>query len=144
MKSYTLAPRLPRRAPLTGGVLVVMGVILALMARALNWPSFIVVFGLVAAAFGVGVLLLTWNALSRYAVHVEISDSGYRILGPSLDKQGDWDDVSKVALTPDGSHMVIKHGSVRRNHLIAPRGGQDPQMLALIADVSDRLSRHAA
>lgn len=142
--SFTLRPRTPQRAIVAGGVCLVAGILLVSLTGGLGWATVVMILGWLLVVVGVGLLGIVLYAMRAMAVHVEIDDDGYRVEGPSLHKEGLWSDVSKVALTPDGSHMVIAHGQVRRTHLQCPRGGDDPQMKALVSAISERLTGEVA
>lgn len=144
MTSYTLRPRTPQRAIVAGGVSLVVGILLVSLSGGLGWATAVMIIGWLLVVVGVALLGMVVYTMRVMAVHVDIDDDGYRVEGPSLRKEGLWSDVSKVALTPDGSHMVIAHGQVRRTHLQCPRGGEDPQMKALVSDIADRLAGEAA
>ena len=143
MTSYTLRPRTPQRAIVAGGVSLVVGILLVSLSGGLGWATAVMIIGWLLVVVGVALLGMVVYTMRVMAVHVDIDDDGYRVEGPSLRKEGLWSDVSKVALTPDGSHMVIAHGQVRRTHLQCPRGGEDPQMTALVSDIADRLAGEA-
>lgn len=143
MTSYTLRPRTPQRAIVAGGVSLVVGILLVSLSGGLGWATAVMIIGWLLVVVGVALLGMVVYTMRVMAVHVDIDDDGYRVEGPSLRKEGLWSDVSKVALTPDGSHMVIAHGQVRRTHLQCPRGGEDPQMKALVSDIADRLAGEA-
>ena len=138
--SFDLRPRTPQRAIVAGGVSLVVGILLVSLSGGLGWTTTVMILGWLFVVVGVGLLGVVVYTIRTMAVHVEIDDDGYRVDGPSLRKEGLWSDVSKVALTPDGSHMVIAHGQVRRTHLQCPRGGDDPQMKALVRAISERLA----
>lgn len=139
MTEYLLKPRLPVRAFLVSALLAVAGAVVLVAALDQSWHRAVAVVGGVLLLTGLVLLVLALVSLRTLALKVRVDDAGYRIVGPDLDVEGRWDEVTKVVQVDDGARLVFHLGEVRRTHLWCPGGAEDPQMQALTRDVARRL-----
>ena len=139
MADYVLRPRPAIRAFALAAVASVVGAVLVVVGQ-LNGPSVVMtVIGVVLLVAALALVAIAWIASRTNAVTVQVDDDGYRVLGPKADRQGRWREVTKVATSEDGSHLVISHGEVERVHIWSPLGGSDPEMQGLQADIVEKL-----
>lgn len=141
-RSYTLSAAVPLRPLIVSVVLAVAGVVGCVIGvnRKLS-----VVLGVSIAVLAMALLLVVLGLVltRRNTIHVDLDESGFRVHGPGLDRRGNWSEVTRVATTPDGSRLVIASGPLARTHIMAPLGGSDPQMKALVEDISGRMTNRA-
>jgi len=133
---FVLRPAPPVRAFLVSAVLVLAGAVLSAVARDASgiWLALallVLLLGLVLAAIAAA-------SMVRMRTFVDVDAQGYRITGPGIQKQGAWDDVTRVTTSGNGARLSLHHGEVGRTHIIAP-SGQDEQMTALTDEVAKRL-----
>ncbi|MFT8394524.1 hypothetical protein [Propionibacterium sp.] len=139
MNSYSLRPRPPRRAALLGGLCTVVGLVVLIAGIFSSWSVIVVVLAAIVLAAGIVVLAMVAYSMVHHAIYVDLTEQGFRVHGPGMDKKGSWAHVTKVALTPDGSRLVIASGAIKRTYISCPNGGQDPVMKALVADITSRV-----
>lgn len=144
MNSYILRPRPPRRALVLGCAASVIGVFVLLVGLLAGWPVVVVILGALVLAVGIAVLLLIAYSLAHHSLFVDLDDQGFHVHGPGLDRKGSWSRVTRVALTPDGSRLVIASGAIKRTYIICPNGGEDPVMKSIVADIAVRVSAVAS
>ncbi|SER89818.1 hypothetical protein SAMN05443377_1177 [Propionibacterium cyclohexanicum] len=144
MNRYVLRPRPPRRALVLGVAATVLGLAAGILGIVLDWALVVVILGLVVLAAGIAVLALLAYSLAHHSLHVDLDEVGFRVHGPGLDKRGSWAHVTRVALTPDGSRLVIASGAIKRTYIICSNGGDDPVMKAVVADIASRVAAISA
>ncbi len=140
MNSYNLRPRPPRRALVLGCTASVIGLVVLLVGVLIGWPLVIVILGALVLAAGIAVLVLIDYSLAHHSLHVDLDDQGFYVHGPGLERKGSWSHVTRVALTPDGSRLVIASGAIKRTYIICPNGGDDAVMKAIVADIANRVT----
>lgn len=140
MNRYVLRPRPPRRALVLGVAATVIGLAALLLGIILGWALIVSILGALVLAGGVAVLVLIGYSQAHHSLYVDLDDVGYRVHGPGLDKKGSWAHVTRVALTPDGSRLVIASGASKRTYIICSTGGDDPVMKAVVADIASRVA----
>ena len=136
--SFRLAPVLPIRA----GAIAACGIIVSGILIALNNKDglgFWAWFGIVLLVLSLTLAGMTAFLYSRTGTKVVISDEGYEVSRLDRPQIGQWTDVTKIARTPEGDRIEITHGKLRRAYISAPRGGDDPEMQALIREIADRI-----
>jgi hypothetical protein len=142
MSSYILHPRIPRRAFALGLVGTLAGLVLVVVGLLQAWSIVWVVLSAVLLAFGLLALIMVSYSLSNHRVRIDLDDKGYRVHGPEMDRRGTWAKVTQVALTPDGSRLMIASGPVKRTYISCPKGGDDPAMKALVGEIRTHLPKN--
>ncbi|GAA1398907.1 hypothetical protein [Luteococcus peritonei] len=131
---YVLKPAPPVRAFVIAAALVLLGALLvALTSGGLGRALAVLVL-----LAGVTLAAIAGSSMVRMRTFVDVDAEGYRITGPGTERQGTWEEVTKVTTSANGSHLTLYHGQVGRTHVIAPQG-EDEQMTSLVADIAKRL-----
>ncbi len=139
MTRYTLKPKLPMRALVMAIFLAFVGASLLVTNTKQPLHIALVVMGavalVIAVVFAIGIVV----SMRTLAVHVDIDDKGYAILGAGEPRRGTWDEVTNLSTTPDGSRLKISKGMIVRHYVLAPGGAPDEQMAALVDDMRAKL-----
>jgi hypothetical protein len=138
-RSYALSPAVPLRPLIVSVVLALAGVV-GCVVGASRKLSVVLVISIAVLAVALVLVLLGLVLTRRNTIRVDLDETGFHVHGPGLDRRGRWSDVTRVATTPDGSRLVIASGPLVRTHIMAPLGGSDPQMKALVEDISRRMA----
>lgn len=136
--SYRLKPVLPIRTLVIALIGLIAGGVTFVNDRRQGWGAW-TVFGLVLVVLALVLGAVAVASLRFMTVRIDVTQDGYRVLGAGRVKSGEWSDVTRVDATPEGSRLVIAHGSSRRTYISAPRGGEDPQMQALTREIRRHL-----
>ena len=143
MSSYILRPRIPRRAFVLGSAATVVGLVLVVIGLVQNWAILAIIVLAALLAVGLLTLLMVSYSMVNHRIHIDLDAKGYRVHGPGMDRRGTWAKVTRVAVTPDGSRLMIASGPVKRTYISCPKGGDDPAMQALIKEISAHLPEHS-
>lgn len=144
MSSYILRPRIPRRALVLGIGATAAGLGLVVAGLLKNWALPLIVVLAVVLAVGLLTLIMVAYSMANHRVHIDLDAKGYRVHGPGMDRRGTWAKVTRVALTPDGSRLMIASGPAKRTYISCPKGGDDPSMKALVKEIARHLPRAEA
>lgn len=136
---HVIKPRPPVRAFVISAAADLLGAVLLVAAMKQGWHTVLVVLGVILFVAGSALMVMAFGSVNRLAVRLTLDDDGYRLVGPSVDHSGKWEDVSKVTQSQEGSHVTIYHGVVRRTHLLFP-GGDRAQIDEVLTDIRARLA----
>lgn len=139
MNTYVLKPRPPMRAFFIAAALSLVGAVLTVIAAASHAGAVWITLAFILLAVGVALAVTGWLSMSRMRTFINLTDEGYAIKGPGVDKTGEWSDVTKVTTSNNGTHLTMYHGEVGRTHIMCPGGHDGEQMAALAQDIADHL-----
>ena len=117
MTTHVLRPALPLRSYFVAAILAILGAAMVAGSGSGRNP-WLLVFGALVLADGLVLILMTTISARRARVAVDLDQAGYVIHSQEGDVHGDWDHVTRVTRSADGTQLVFHQGDERRLVLI--------------------------
>lgn len=129
----------PNRAFLLAAVGSILGALLLVLATANGWSAVVTVLGVLILLAGLALLGLAIWTVMKMQVKAELTPTGYTFRTPGGVRHGTWTETVKVTASESGRRITFHRKDESVQHVLAPVGGNDPAMIRLINDLTDRL-----
>lgn len=129
----------PIRALLIASLGSVLGALFIVVATANGWSVVITVLGVVILVLGLALLGLAVWTMTRMRVRAELTPTGYLFRTPAGVRHGTWAETVRVTASESGQRITLHGRDESVQHVFSPVGAQDPGMLDLIDDLTERL-----
>lgn len=136
---HTLRPEPPIRAFLLAAVVTILGAVLTVLASAQDWAGVVLVLGVMLMVAGLALLAAGIWSVWKMRVQAELTPTGYTFRTPAGVRHGTWAETVKVTASESGRRITFHHRDDTVQHIMAPVGGDNPAMSALVEDLTERL-----
>lgn len=141
LTTYTLRAAPPHRAFLLAAVASLVGAVLLVVSAANDWSVIVTTLGVLILVAGIALFGLALWTMVKMQVRAELTTTGYTFRTPGGVRHGTWAETVKVTASESGRRITFHRRDESAQHVLAPVGSDDPGMIRLVNDVTDRLMR---
>lgn len=136
---HVLRPAPPIRAFGLASVITVIGAALLVTGFAQHWSTLVKVLLGIVLVLGLALFVAAIVTVIRMRVRAELTPTGYSFRTPAGVRHGTWADTVRVNTSESGHRLSFIDREDGVQHVVAPVGGDSPEMTALTAEIVQRL-----
>ncbi|MDO5498207.1 MAG: hypothetical protein Q4F67_00840 [Propionibacteriaceae bacterium] len=136
---HVLRPATPTRAFAAAAVGSVLGAVLIVLSATQQWAVVVTILGVLILVAGLALLGLGILTVLRMQVKAELTPKGYTFRTPTGVRHGTWAETVRVTSSESGRRISFHRSDESTQNVITPVGADDPAMVRLVDDLTERL-----